>query len=104
MSTRFADARSLNVYAGSAPITRASGMSLTVHHRKVKNQCLAAGYMWVFASPRMPGPRAHCDRRRSDGDRHSSALHNTFNRMLGCLDHRPQEREVYAEFAAFLPP
>jgi transposase len=31
---RFADARSLKAYAGSAPVTRASGRSLSVTHRK----------------------------------------------------------------------
>lgn len=100
--TRFADARSLKAYAGSAPITRASGKSLVVHHRKVKNQRLAAaGYVWAFASLRAPGPRAHYDRRRADGDRHSSALRNTFNRMLGCLHHCLQKRKHYDELAAF---
>ena len=38
--TRFRDARGLKSYAGSAPITVASGKSLVVHHRKVKNQRL----------------------------------------------------------------
>jgi hypothetical protein len=91
-------------YAGAAPITRASGKSLVVHHRKVKNQRLAAaGYVWAFASLRAPGPRAHYDRRRDDGDRHSSALRNTFNRMLGCLYHGLQERKKYDELAAFPP-
>ena len=33
---RFADPRALKAYAGSAPVTRASGKSLTVTHRKVK--------------------------------------------------------------------
>jgi transposase len=40
--SRFADARSLKAYAGSAPVTRASGKSLVVMHRRVKNQRLAA--------------------------------------------------------------
>ncbi|MFG1685214.1 transposase [Nonomuraea sp. NPDC049269] len=54
--TRFADARALKAYAGAAPITSASGKSLIVHHRKVKNQRLAAaGYVWAFASLRAPG-------------------------------------------------
>ncbi|MFF1815115.1 transposase [Streptomyces sp. NPDC058251] len=49
--SRFADGRALKAYAGSAPITRASGKSLIVHHRKVKNQRLAAvGYVWSFAA------------------------------------------------------
>ncbi|MEU7901166.1 transposase, partial [Nonomuraea sp. NPDC049152] len=102
--TRFADARPLKAYAGSAPITRASGKSLVVHHRKVKNQRLAAaGYVWAFASLRAPGPRAHYDHRRAQGDRHSSALRNTFNRMLGCLHHCLQKGVPYNENVAFRP-
>ena len=40
--TRFADARGLKAYAGAAPITRASGKTTAVLHRRVKNQRLAA--------------------------------------------------------------
>ncbi|GAA3222048.1 IS110 family transposase [Nonomuraea helvata] len=102
--SRFADARALKAYAGAAPITRASGKSLVVHHRKVKNQRLAAaGYLWAFASLRAPGPRAHYDRRRAEGERHSSALRNTFNRLLGCLHHCLQKGVTYNEDAAFPP-
>jgi len=100
--TRFRDAKSLKAYAGSAPITRASGRSLVVHHRKVKNQRLAAaGYIWAFASLRAQGPRNHYDRRRNRGDRHSSALRHTFNRMLGCLYHCLQNGTPYQDTAAF---
>lgn len=43
--SRFAEARNLRAYAGSAPVTRASGKSIVVMQRKVKNQRLAAaGY------------------------------------------------------------
>ena len=49
--SRFADSRGLRAYAGSAPVTRASGKSLVVMQRKVKNQRLAAvGYIWAFAA------------------------------------------------------
>jgi transposase len=99
---RFTDARSLKAYAGSAPITRASGRSLVVHHRKVKNQRLAAaGFMWAFGAIRSHGPRAHYDARRSAGDRHSMALRNTFNRMLGCLHHCLQNGRTYDATIAF---
>ena len=98
---RFADARALKAYAGAAPITRASGKSTVIHHRKVKNQRLAAaGYVWAFASLKAAGPRAHYDHRRQTGDRHSSALRNTFNRMLGCLHHCVQTGQHYDESAA----
>jgi transposase len=69
--SRFADARSLKAYAGAAPVTRASGKSVSVQARRVKNQRLAAvGYLWAFAAlTASPGARAHYDRRRADGDR-----------------------------------
>jgi transposase len=41
--TRFTDARALKAYAGSAPVTRASGRSLSVTHRRIKNNRLANG-------------------------------------------------------------
>ena len=40
--SRFKDARGLKAYAGAAPITRASGKTRSVTHRKVKNNRLAA--------------------------------------------------------------
>ena len=45
--SRFAAASAVKAYAGAAPVTRASGKSLLVTHRRVKNQRLAtAGYQW----------------------------------------------------------
>ncbi|MBB4787257.1 hypothetical protein BJY27_008304 [Streptomyces rapamycinicus] len=87
--TRFANAGSLKAYAGSAPVTRASGKSCMVMSRKVKNQRLAAvGYVWAFVSlTRSPGARAHYDRRRAVGDRHVAAQRNLFNRFMGMLFH-----------------
>ena len=101
--SRFADARSLKAYAGSAPVTRASGKSLTVLHRRVKNQRLAAvGYSWAFSAiSASPGARAHYDRRRAAGDRHTAAQRNLFNRLLGCLHHCLRTRQTYNEHAAF---
>lgn len=44
--SRFADAKGMRAYAGSAPVTRASGKSVAVLARRVKNQRLAAvGYV-----------------------------------------------------------
>ncbi|MBB5775063.1 hypothetical protein [Nonomuraea jabiensis] len=101
---RFADARALKTYAGAAPISCAPGKNLVVHHRKLKNQRLAAtGYVRPFAVLRAPGPRKHYDRRRAEGDRHSSALRNTFDRMLGHLFHCLQKSKTYDELTAFPP-
>ena len=59
--SRFADAKGLKAYAGAAPITRASGKTRSVTHRRVKNNRLAAaGYSWAFSAlTASPGARAH---------------------------------------------
>ncbi len=101
--SRFADARALKSYAGAAPVTRASGKSISVKARRIKNQRLAAaGYVWAFASlTASTGARAHYDRRRTHGERHISALRNLFNRMIGCLHHCLDQRVHYDETIAF---
>jgi len=101
--SRFQDARGLKAYAGSAPITRASGKSRSVTHRRVKNNRLAAaGYIWAFAAlTASPGARAHYDRRRDAGDRHGAAQRNLFNRLLGCLHHCLATGHHYDEATAF---
>jgi transposase len=101
--SRFADAKGLKAYAGAAPITRASGKTTAVLHRRVKNQRLAAaGYTWAFAAlTASPGARAHYDRRRADGDRHAAAQRNLFGRLLGCLHHCLATGQHYDENTAF---
>jgi transposase len=101
--SRFKDARGLKAYAGAAPITRASGKSRSVTHRRVKNNRLAAaGYTWAFAAlTASPGARAHYDRRKDAGDRHSAAQRNLFNRLLGCLHHCLATSQHYNEATAF---
>jgi transposase len=101
--SRFANARALKAYAGAAPVTRASGKSLTVMHRRVKNQRLASvGYLWAFAAlTASPGARAHYDRRKATGDRHVAAQRNLFNRMIGILHHCLATRTKYEEHTAF---
>jgi transposase len=101
--SRFADAKGLKAYAGAAPITRASGKTLAVLHRRVKNQRLAAaGYVWAFSAlTASPGARAHYDRRKADGDRHAAAQRNLFGQLLGCLHHCLATRTEYDETTAF---
>ena len=99
---RFRDARGLKAYAGSAPITVASGKSLLVHHRKVKNQRLAAaGYVWIFGALPSPPVKAAYDRRRAAGDKHAAAMRNVFNRFLGCLYHCLQTGQTFDPAKAF---
>jgi len=93
---RFRDARGLKSYAGSAPITIASGKSLVVHHRKVKNQGLAAaGYVWIFGALPSPLVKHHYDLRRAAGDKHAAAMRNLFNRFLGCPYHCLQTGQTF---------
>ncbi|MGW2964109.1 IS110 family transposase [Streptomyces sp. NPDC001220] len=100
--TRFTDAKALKAYAGAAPVTRASGRSRVVVARTVKNRRLAAvGYMWAFAALRSAEPRTHYDRRRDTGERHTAALRNLFNKLLGCLYHCLQARTLYDPERAF---
>jgi transposase len=104
--TRFADARALKAYAGSAPVTRASGKNQHVMTRKVKNQRLAAvGYVWAFSAlTASSGARAHYDRRRQANERHTAAQRNLFNRMIGMLHHCLQTGQSYNEQIAFQRP
>jgi transposase len=101
---RFADARALKAYAGSAPVTRASGRSISITHRKVKNDRLAAaGWIWAFAAnAHSPAAKQHYRKRRDiHGDRHAAALRHLFNRLLGCLYQCLQTGQTYDEQKAF---
>ncbi|MFD6650638.1 IS110 family transposase [Micromonospora chalcea] len=104
--TRFSDARSLKAFAGAAPVTRASGRSLVVSQRRIKNDRLAAvGFTWgLSALNQSPGARAHYDRRRTAGDGHAAAFRHLFNRFLGCLHHCLRTRQHYRETTAFPMP
>jgi Transposase/Transposase IS116/IS110/IS902 family len=90
---RYASAKSRKNYAGTSPITRASGTKKTVLARHVRNRRLAdAIYLWAFASlGASPGARAYYDARRAGGDGHHQALRALGNRLVGilhgCLDH-----------------
>jgi len=101
--SRFQDAKGLKAYAGAAPVTRASGKSRSVTHRRVKNNRLAAaGYIWAFSAlTASPGARAHYDRRKDAGDRHAAAQRNLFSRLLGCLHHCLITGQHYDEATAF---
>ena len=101
--SRFQDAKGLKAYAGAAPITRASGKTRSVTHRRIKNNRLnAAGYTWAFSAlTASPGARTHYDRRKDAGDRHAAAQRNLFGRLLGCLHHCLTTGQHYDENIAF---
>jgi transposase len=100
---RFRDDRALQAFAGSAPVTRASGKSRTVTRRRTKNNRLAAvGYSWAFTAAARPSPaREHYLRRRDRGDGHPAALRHLFNKMLGQLHHCLATGQPYDPVRAF---
>ena len=102
---RFADARALKAYAGSAPITRASGRKKFVGRRFIKNnRLITAGFLWAFAAlTSSPGADAHYRRRRDAGDWHAQAQRHLFNRLLGQLYHCLQTGQLFDEQHAFTP-
>ncbi|MCP3820497.1 IS110 family transposase [Streptomyces sp. A3M-1-3] len=101
--SRFADARALKAYAGSAPITRASGKKRYVGRRFIKNdRLITAGFLWAFSSLRASsGADAHYRRRREHGDWHAQAQRHLFNRMIGQLYHCLQTGQLLDEQHAF---
>jgi hypothetical protein len=90
---RYADAKSRKNYAGTSPITKASGTRRVVLARYARNRRLAdACYLWAFcALNTSPGARAYYDQRRAAGDTHHRALRALANRLVGilhgCLHH-----------------
>ena len=99
---RYASAKSRKNYAGTSPITRASGTKKIVLARHVRNRRLAdAIYLWAFASlSSSAGARAFYDARRTAGDGHHQALRALGNRLVGilhgCLTHHVSYDESIA--------
>ena len=84
---RYATAKCRKNYAGTSPITRASGTKRVVLARHVRNQWLAdAVYLWAFAAlTASPGARRYYDERKAAGDTHHQALRALGNRLVGIL-------------------
>ena len=100
--TRYQDARARRCYAGSAPITRASGTRLVVLARIARNRRLAdALYLWAFCTlTHSPGARAYYAAHRARGHTHHQALRALANRLVGilhgCLEHHTAYSEAIA--------
>jgi len=100
---RFADAKCRKNYAGTSPITRASGRSHVVLARYARNRRLAdACYLWAFATlTSSPGGRTFYDARRASGDTHNRALRALANRLVGILHGCLRYDTVYDEHIAW---
>lgn len=100
---RYADAKARKNYAGTSPITRASGTRTMVLARYARNRHLAdATHQWAFcALTASPGARAYYDAIRSRGTGHHAALRQLGNRLVGILHGCLKTRALYREDAAW---
>jgi transposase len=100
---RYADAKSRKNYAGTSPITRASGTRRVVLARYARNRRLAdACYLWAFAAlTKSPGARAFYDAHRAAGDTHHRALRALANRLVGILHGCLRHHTPYDEHTAW---
>jgi transposase len=100
---RYQDAKSRKNYAGTSPITRASGKQRVVLARYARNRHLAdVCRMWAFAAiTASPGARALYDQRRAAGDTHNRALRALANRLVGILHGCLRHGTVYDEQTAW---
>src|SRR5436309_6892648 len=100
---RYADPKARKNYAGTSPITKASGRSRVALARFARNRRLAdALQMWAFSSlSSSPGARRYYDGHRSKGKTHHQALRALANRMVGILHGCLRHRQLYREDLAW---
>jgi len=101
--TRYADPRGRKNYAGTSPITKASGRSRVALARFARNRRLAdALEMWAFCSlTSSEGARRYYDAHRAKGQTHRRALRSLANRWVGILHGCLQHRSCYSELLAW---
>lgn len=100
---RYETAKGRRNYAGTSPLTVASGTRRVVRARHIRNKRLAdALHWWAFnAISRSPGARALYDHRRALGDTHNGALRVVGNRLVGILHGCLRTRTLYDEHTAW---
>ncbi len=100
---RYADVKSRRNYAGTSPLTIASGKHRTVTARHIRNNRLHDTIgRWAFSSlTASPGCRQFYDQRRTKGDTHSQALRTLGNRLVGILHGCLRTRTHYNEQTAW---
>ncbi len=96
---RYTDAKSRKNYAGTSPLTVASGKKRAVLARHVRNRRLYDAIdQWAFcALSTSPGARSYYDHRRAAGDLHHQALRALGNRLVGILHGCLRHRTIYNE-------
>jgi hypothetical protein len=101
--TRYADAKARKNYAGTSPITKASGRSKIALARFARNDRLAdALEMWAFCSiTRSEGARRYYDAHRAKGQTHRRAIRSLANRWVGILHGCLLHHQLYSEDIAW---
>jgi transposase len=100
---RFTDAKARKNYAGTSPITRASGKKKLVLARYARNERLGdAVQQWAFGSLKgSPGARAYYDTLRTRKIGHQAALRQLANRLVGILHGCLKTGTLYDETTAW---
>jgi transposase len=100
---RYASAKARKNYAGTSPVTRASGKKKAVLARHVHNDRLVDAVMaQAFAAlTSSPGARAYYDRQKARGAGHNAALRQLANRLVGILHGCLKTGTVYDEATAW---
>jgi transposase len=103
--TRFSGPKSRKNYAGTSPITKASGRSHIVMARFARNRRLATACdRWAFCSlTHSPGARRYYDVLRAREKSHSQALRQLANRWVGILHACLEDGQLYDEELAWEP-
>ena len=100
---RYTTAKSRKNYAGTSPLTIASGKKRAVLARHVRNRRLYNAIdQWAFcALQSSPGARAFYDQHRAAGDLHHQALRALGNRLVGILHGCLRHHTTYSEHTAW---
>jgi len=100
---RYTTAKSRKNYAGTSPLTVASGKKRAVLARRVRNRRLYAAIdQWALgAINASPGARAFYDQHRAAGDLHHQALRALGNRLVGILHGCLRHHTHYSEHTAW---
>jgi transposase len=100
---RYTTAKSRKNYAGTSPLTVASGKKRAVLARRVRNRRLYNALdQWALgAINTSPGARAFYDQHRASGDLHHQALRALGNRLVGILHGCLRHHTHYSEHTAW---
>jgi len=101
----YQDGRARQNYAGSSPLTKASGKSRIVHARFIRNRWLAdSSRQWALAAlSASPGARRFYDAQRARNKGHEEALRMLANKLIGKLHGCLRHRTLYDEATAWPP-